>query len=118
MFIGFIKETGIIQQINQTDSGVEVMMQTSSQFAAEIQVNSYIAIDGRILTVLHKEDSNDFSLVKVYAPHVEKITNFLPKKRVNLERAIRLGEEIPGLFFNGIPSGQVKVVYFEKLSED
>lgn len=70
MFIGFIKETGIIQQINQTDSGVEVMMQTSSQFAAEIQVNSYIAIDGRILTVLHKEDSNDFSLVKVYAPHV------------------------------------------------
>ena len=116
MFTGFIKETGIIEQVNPIESGVELIIKISSQLAAELQVNSYIAIDGRVLTVLHRSDNSDFSLLKFYASNINKIPNFLPKKRVNLERAVRLGEEIPGTFFYGVPSGQVKVISLEKLS--
>ncbi|MGD1914323.1 MAG: hypothetical protein ACFB2X_26845 [Rivularia sp. (in: cyanobacteria)] len=116
MFTGLIKETGIVEGINPIESGVELIIQISPQLAAEIQVNSHIAIDGRVLTVLHREDSTDFSLLKFYASHVNKIGNLLPKKRVNLERAVRLGEEIPGTFFYGVPSGQAKVISLEKLS--
>ncbi len=116
MFTGLIKETGIVERINPIESGVELIIQISPQFAAEIQVNSCIAIDGRALNVLHREDSTDFSLLKFYASHVNKIANLISKKRVNLERAIRLGEEIPGTFFYAVPSGQVKLIYIEKLS--
>ncbi|MEM9926738.1 MAG: Lumazine-binding protein [Cyanobacteria bacterium P01_D01_bin.50] len=116
MFTGLIKETGIVEGINPIESGVELIIQISPQLAAEIQVHSHIAIDGRVLTVLHREDNTDFSLLKFYASHLNKIGNLLPKKRVNLERAVRLGEEIPGTFFYGVPSGQAKVIYLEKLS--
>lgn len=116
MFTGFITQTGIVKLVNSIESGVELMIQISPEFAAQIQVNSSIAIDGRVLTVLHKQDSADFSLLKFYASSLNKVTNFRANKIVNLERAVRLGEEIPGTFFYGVPSGQVKLISMEKLS--
>ena len=117
MFTGYIKETGIIEQVNSIESGAELMIQISPQFAAEIQIKSHIAIDGKVLTVLDKEDHNNFSFLKFYASNLNKVSTFVPKKRVNLERAMRLGEEIPGAFFYGVPSGQVKVISLEMLSK-
>ncbi len=37
MFTGFIKETGIIEQVNPIESGAELIIQISLTFAAEIQ---------------------------------------------------------------------------------
>ncbi len=116
MFTGFIKETGIIEQVNPIESGAELIIQISLTFAAEIQIKSHLAIDGRVLTVLHKEEHSNFSFLKFYASNLNKVSTFVPKRRVNLERAIRLGEEIPGAFFYGVPSGQVKVISLERLS--
>ena len=116
MFTGFIKETGIIEQVNPIESGAELIIQISLTFAAEIQIKSHLAIDGRVLTVLHKEEHSNFSFLKFYASNLNKVSTFVPKSRVNLERAIRLGEEIPGAFFYGVPSGQVKVISLERLS--
>ncbi len=116
MFTGYIKETGIIEQVNSIESGAELIIQISPQFAAEIQIKSHIAIDGKVLTVLDKEDHTNFSFLKFYASNFNKVSTFVPKKRVNLERAMRLGEEIPGAFFYGVPSGQVKVISLEMLS--
>lgn len=113
MFTGFIKETGKIEQVNPIESGAELIIQISETLAAEIQIKSHVAIDGRVLTVLDKEENNDFSYLKFYASNLNKVKTFLPQKRVNLERAMRLGEEIPGTFFYGIPSGQVKVISHE-----
>ncbi len=116
MFTGFIKETGIIEQVNPIESGAELIIQISLTFAAEIQIKSHLAIDGRVLTVLHKEEHSNFSFLKFYASNLNKVSTFVPKRRVNLERAIRLGEEIPGAFFYGVPSGQVKGISLERLS--
>ena len=99
MFTGFIKETGIIEQVNPIESGAELIIQISLTFAAEIQIKSHLAIDGRVLTVLHKEEHSNFSFLKFYASNLNKVSTFVPKRRVNLERAMRLGEEIPGAFF-------------------
>lgn len=116
MFTGFIKETGIIEQVKPISSGAELIIKISLAFAAEIQIKSHIAIDGRVLTVLNKEEYTDFSFLKFYASNLNKVSTFVPKRRVNLERAIRLGEEIPGAFFYGVPSGMVKVIFLEMLS--
>ena len=116
MFTGFIKETGIIEQVKSIESGAELMIQISPEFAAEISLKSHIAIDGKVLTVLDKEDRTNFSCLKFYASNLNKVSTFFPQRRVNLERAMRLGEEIPGAFFYGVPSGQVKVISLEKLA--
>ncbi|MDJ0535599.1 MAG: hypothetical protein QNJ70_24450 [Xenococcaceae cyanobacterium MO_207.B15] len=116
MFTGFIKETGIIEQVKPISSGAELIIKISLAFAAEIQIKSHIAIDGRVLTVLDKEEYTDFSFLKFYASNLNKVKTYLPQRRVNLERAMRLGEEIPGAFFYGVPSGMVKVIFLEMLS--
>ena len=118
MFTGYIKETGIIEQVNSIESGAELTIKISPQLAAEIQIKSHIAIDGRVLTVLDKEDHTNFSFLKFYASNLNKVATLVPKRKVNLERAIRLGEEIPGAFFYGVPSGQVKVMSLEMLSNE
>ncbi|MDJ0703378.1 MAG: hypothetical protein QNJ46_08865 [Leptolyngbyaceae cyanobacterium MO_188.B28] len=117
MFTGLIKETGIVETVNPIESGAELIIQISPQFAAEIQIKSHIAIDGRVLTVLHKEDYTNFSFLKFYASNLNKVTTYLPKRKVNLERAMRLGQEVPGTFFYGIPTGQVKVISLDMLPE-
>ena len=116
MFTGYIKETGIIEQVHPIESGAELIIQISPQFAAEIQIKSHIAIDGKVLTVLDKEDRTNFGFLKFYASNLKKVATLLPQRKVNLERAMRLGEEIPGAFFYGVPSGQVKVISLEMLS--
>ncbi len=106
----------VIEQVNPIESGAELIIQISPQFAAEIQIKSHIAIDGKVLTVLDKEDRTNFSFLKFYASNLKKVAILLPQRKVNLERAMRLGEEIPGSFFYGVPSGQVKVMSLEMLS--
>ena len=116
MFTGFIKETGIVKQVNPIESGAELIIQISPQFAAEITLKSHLAIDGRVLTVLHKEEHTNFSYLKFYVSNFHKVKTYLPHRKVNLERAIRFGEEIPGTFFYGVPSGQVQLISLEMLS--
>ena len=116
MFTGFIKETGLIEQVTPLESGAELMIKIDPQFAAEIPLQSHLAIDGRVFTVLHKEEDNHFSYLKFYASNFAKVKTYLPHRQVNLERALRFGDELPGTFFYGLPSGVVQVTALEMLS--
>ncbi len=118
MFTGFIKETGIIEQVKIIDSGAKLTIKISSDLAGEISLKSHIAIDGSVLTVVDKEDFPHFSFLKFYASNFQKVASYTPQKRVNLERAIKLGEEIPGAFFYGVPTGQVKIISLELLPDE
>ncbi len=72
MFTGFIKETGLIEQVTPLDSGAELIIQISSQFAADIPLQSHLAIDGRVFTVLGKEQHHAFTCLKFSASHLDK----------------------------------------------
>lgn len=118
MFTGLIKETGIIERIKFTDSGGELFIKISPLLASEIHPKSHIAIDGKVLTVLDQEDSLDFSILKFYHSHPEHLNSHSTPVKVNLERAIRFGEEIPGALFYGIPSGKVKIISLQTIAEN
>jgi riboflavin synthase len=111
MFIGVIKGTGIVEQIEP-----ELVIKVDSDFAAEIEIKSHIAINGRVLRVLSKDVNNEVSHLKFYNSNLYQFKNYLPQEKVNLEPAVRLGEEIPGTFFYGIPTGLAKLVSQESLS--
>ncbi|MGL6337753.1 MAG: hypothetical protein ACRC80_01275 [Waterburya sp.] len=111
MFIGIIKNTGIVEQTEP-----ELVIKVDSDLTAEIEVGSHIAVNGRVLRVLSKNVNNEVSYLKFYNSNLNQSQSYLPQEKVNLEPAVRLGEEIPGTFFYGIPTGTVELISRDKLS--
>lgn len=111
MFIGIIKNTGIVEQTEP-----ELVIKVDSDLTAEIEVGSHIAVNGRVLRVLSKNVNNEVSYLKFYNSNLNQPQSYLPQEKVNLEPAVRLGEEIPGTFFYGIPTGIVELISRDKLS--
>ena len=95
---------------------MELTIQVSSQFAREVEKQSHVSIDGKVLTVVEKQDYSDHSLLRFYLSSA-KVANFNLSRIINVERAIQSGEEIPGIFFYGLASGYAKLVEQQKLSD-
>lgn len=112
MFIGVIKDTGIVEQTEP-----ELVIKVDSDLAAEIKVESHVAINGRVLRVSAKNDNNEVIHLTFYDSNLNKPKSYLPQEKVNLEPAVRLGEEIPGTFFYGIPTGVVELVSMDSLPD-
>ena len=110
MFIGIIKDTGIVVQTEP-----ELVVKVDSELAAEIEIKSHIAINGRVLRVLSKDVNNEVARLKFYSSNLNQSKSYSPQEKVNLEPAVRLGEEIPGTFFYGIPTGMVNLVSRDNL---
>ena len=94
MFIGVIKNTGIVEQTEP-----ELVVKVDSDRSAEIEIKSHIAINGRVLKVFSKNANNKVSRLRFYNSNLNQSKSYLPQEKVNLEPAVRLGEEIPGTFF-------------------
>ena len=109
MFIGVIKDTGIVEQIEPN-----LVIKVHSVFAADIEAGSHLAVNGIILRVSAKDEANRLTF---YKSNLNKSTNYSIRERVNLEPAVRLGEEIPGTFFYGIPTGIVELVAKDSLAD-
>lgn len=112
MFIGVIKDTGIVEQ-----SDPELVIKVNSDFAVKITTGSHIAVNGKNLRVAGKENKNGISRLTFYNSNLNKPKNYLPQEKVNLEPAVCLGEEIPGIYFYGIPNGLVELVSKNLLSD-
>jgi riboflavin synthase len=113
MFTGIIKYTGQIKAVHPVDSGFSLIIQASPELAQPLAPKTNLSIDGRVFTVLEKRDGQDFILLHFFLSHIQSPQQFQPGRQVNLERAICLGEEIPGPLFYGIPSGQGQVTRLE-----
>ena len=111
MFVGVIKSTGIVEQTEP-----ELVIRVNSDFAAGIEIKSHLAVNGRVLKVLSKDVERQVVRLRFYNSNLNQSNSYFPQQKVNLEPAVRLGEEIPGTFFYGIPTGTVKLVDREILS--
>jgi riboflavin synthase len=114
MFTGIIKHTGQITTIHPMDSGFSLIIQAPPELAQPLAPKANISIDGRIFTVLEKREGQDGILLHFFLSHIQSPQQFQPGRQVNLERAICLGEEIPGPLFYGRPSGQGQVTGLEE----
>jgi riboflavin synthase len=110
MFVGVIKDTGVVEQTEP-----ELVIKVDSDTSARIEIQSHLAINGRVFRVLSKEVNDEVSRLKFYNSNLNQANNYSPQEKVNLEPAVRLGEEIPGTFFSGIPTGIAKLVSKELL---
>lgn len=110
MFTGVIKGTGIVKQTEP-----ELIIKVNSNLATEVEIKSHLAVNGRVFRVLSKEVEDEVSHLKFYNSNLNRVENYSPQEQVNLETAVRLGEEIPGTSFYGIPTGIAKLISKELL---
>ncbi|MGB3509010.1 MAG: hypothetical protein WBA93_07175 [Microcoleaceae cyanobacterium] len=110
MFTGIIQQTGKFSQVQLQGTGCELMLNVSKNFYAEVEIKSNISVNGRALTILDKESTEAFYILKFYLASAKIPPEYQGQKKVNLERSIRLGEEISGPLFYGVSSGYCRLI--------
>ncbi|UWQ31687.1 riboflavin synthase [Leisingera sp. M527] len=111
MFTGIITDVGTIAELEQ-QGDLRARIRTSYDTAA-IDIGASIASDGVCLTVIALGE--DWYDVQVSAETVSKtnLDSWTTGKRVNLERALKVGDELGGHIVSGHVDGVAEVVKME-----
>lgn len=108
MFTGIITDMGRIRAIEQRG---DMRARISTGYdTAKIEIGASIACDGVCLTVVGL--GSDWFDVDISAETVSKtnLSSWAEGKRVNLERALKVGDELCGHIVSGHVDGQAEVV--------
>lgn len=108
MFTGIITDVGTVREVEQAGD-LRVRIGTAYDTAG-IDIGASIASDGVCLTVVAL--GPDWYDVQVSAETVSKtnLSGWAPGKRVNLERALRVGDELGGHIVSGHVDGIAEVI--------
>lgn len=100
MFTGIIEETGLIREISRSSKSAKIRIEASKVLEGTKQGDS-ISTNGICLTVVEM-DKNTFS-VDVMAETLRKtnLDKLSIGNRINLERALKLGDRLGGHFLSG-----------------
>lgn len=108
MFTGIVTDIGTIQK---TEERGDLRARISCNYdMSSVDLGASIACDGVCLTVVAKED--DWFDVDISAETVSKtnLDSWASDKRVNLERALKLGDELGGHIVSGHVDGIATIV--------
>jgi riboflavin synthase len=101
VFTGIVEGTGIISKITRKENLTTIIVKTPSNFSKGIQVGASVCVDGVCLTATGiNQDSLEFDLIM----ETLKVTTFgkiEEKSIVNIERSLKLGDEIGGHILSG-----------------
>lgn len=110
MFTGIIGDTGLIEAMTQRGD-LRVRIGTGFD-PSGIDIGASIACDGVCLTVVDRgADPRPWFEVEVSAETVSKtnLASWAPGRRINLERALRVGDELGGHIVSGHVDGVAEV---------
>ena len=112
MFTGIITDIGQIEQLGQRGD-LRARIATSYDMA-RVDMGASIACDGVCLTVVNK--GQGWFDVDISAESVSKtnISDWVQGHRINLERALRVGDELGGHIVSGHVDGVAEVVGLRK----
>lgn len=112
MFTGLIQQVGAVTAIHETDAGKRLVVR--ADFAADLEIGESVAVDGACLTVAEIENG---ALVADVMPETLNGTilgDFEAGRKVNLERALQIGDRLGGHFVQGHVDGVGKVLLINK----
>lgn len=115
MFTGIVEEIGTLKEIIPSSQSIKLTVQCQ-KVIQDVKVGDSIAVNGICLTVT-KFTSNSFTADVM--PETMRKTNLGSLRvgeKVNLERALRLGDRLGGHIVTGHIDGTGKV--FDRLEED
>lgn len=113
MFTGLVEEVGITQSILKGSKSAKITIK-AAKVLEEVSLGDSIATNGVCLTVT-SFTNNTFS-VDVMAETMRKsnLNNLKPGDKVNLERALRLGDRLGGHLVSGHVDGIGTIKEFKK----
>lgn len=109
MFAGIITDIGTVKSVDKSAGDVRLGIQTAFDLST-VDMGASIACSGCCLTVVEKQDNVFF--VDVSAESISKtaIGNWGEGSRVNLERALKVGDELGGHIVSGHVDGLAKLI--------
>ena len=114
MFTGIVTDVGTVAQIAARDEGLRLRIETSYD-PKTIDIGASIACGGVCLTVvaLPEEGANDrWFEVEAWeeALRLTTVSGWRPGTRINLERALKVGDELGGHIVSGHVDGMAEIV--------
>ena len=114
MFTGIVTDVGTVAQIAARNEGLRLRIETSYD-PKTIDIGASIACGGVCLTVvaLPEEGANDrWFEVEAWeeALRLTTVAGWRPGTRINLERALKVGDELGGHIVSGHVDGMAEIV--------
>jgi riboflavin synthase len=120
MFTGIVSDVGRVVKV-EDHNDVRRLSVASSYDAAGIDIGASITLNGICLTVVAREPHGEGSVFDVEAaPETLSLTSVRDWKvgtRLNLERSLKLGDELGGHLVSGHVDGVAAIVSREDLGE-
>jgi riboflavin synthase len=107
VFTGLIDDVGLVVSVAHSNAGREFRIESAYDVLAD---GESIAVNGACLTV--REHGNGWFTVAAVTTTLDRTTigDWTAGRRVNLERALRVGDRLGGHFVQGHVDGVAKVV--------
>lgn len=120
MFTGIVATTGQIESVQpidgSPDAGVRLLINAIDLDLSNVGLGDSIAIQGACMTVTGMPDSQHFT-VDVSRESLNKTVGLQNPGPVNLEKSLRIGDQIGGHLVSGHVDGLGKVNSFEPVGE-
>jgi len=104
MFTGIIEESGKVQEIRKTKSGIRLTIRTKKTHG-ESRIGSSVSVDGVCLTVVQKKGKNLSFDVSRNSLRQSTLGSLRRGDSVNLERPLKIGNRLGGHFVQGHVDG-------------
>jgi riboflavin synthase len=121
MFTGIVAAVGQIEQVlpiqpEQADSGVRLVIHVGGLDMSDVKLGDSIAIEGACMTVTSLPDGQHFT-ADVSRESLNKTRGLANPGPVNLEKSLKIGDQIGGHLVSGHVDGLGQVIKFEPVGE-
>lgn len=114
MFTGLVEDVGVVERVERTDAGRELRIRSRY---ADLTLGESIALNGACLTVRAFQDGTFDVGAVITTLGRTTIGDWAVGQRVNLERAMRLGDRLGGHIVQGHVDDVGTVVRVERIAD-
>ena len=114
MFTGIVQGTGIVVKLNTLHNLTQVGVTVPPSLSQNIQQGASVSIDGVCLTVVGQEGNTFYFDIVAETLNCTTFRNLYINQVVNIERALKMGDELGGHLLSGHVMGIASVTLIEK----
>ena len=111
MFTGIVQTVGRIAAVSPHGDGVRIAVDTGVNVPGDVAIGDSVAVRGCCLTVVAKEGAT--LTFDVSAETLRCVAGFDARRRVNLERSLRLADRLGGHLVSGHVDGVGRIIGVE-----
>jgi riboflavin synthase len=113
VFTGIVEGTGIVTEIVRSKNLSKLTVQTSTEFCQDIKIGASVCVDGVCLTICTIDNDKLKFDIMMETLSVTTFDAIKEEDIVNIERSMKLGDEIGGHLLSGHVSSTVKISKIE-----